>query len=71
MARKSRKETAAVPASQKPSLVYHSAAYIRLSSDAKRKPGDSLETQQDICPVKIHMLQIKKQQPIICGKMIS
>ena len=48
MARKSRKEAAQVPAIQKQPVVYHAAAYIRLSSDAKRKPGDSLETQQDI-----------------------
>ena len=48
MARKSRKETAAVPVAQKQAVVYNAAAYIRLSSDAKRKPGDSLETQQDI-----------------------
>jgi DNA invertase Pin-like site-specific DNA recombinase len=37
-----------VPTIQKQPVVYHAAAYIRLSSDAKRKPGDSLETQQDI-----------------------
>ena len=48
MARKSRKETAPVPTIQKQPVVYHAAAYIRLSSDAKRKPGDSLETQQNI-----------------------
>ena len=48
MARKSRKETSMVPTIQKQPVVYHAAAYIRLSSDAKRKPGDSLETQQDI-----------------------
>ena len=48
MARKSRKDGAAVPVAQKQAVVYAAAAYIRLSSDAKRKPGDSLETQQDI-----------------------
>jgi len=48
MARKSRKETAAVPVAQKQAVVYNAAAYIRLSSDAKRKPGDSLYNQQDI-----------------------
>lgn len=48
MARKSRKGTAMVSEVQKLALVYYAAAYIRLSSDAQRKPGDSLETQQDI-----------------------
>ncbi len=48
MARKSRKDGSAVPIQQQQAVVYNAAAYIRLSSDAKRKPGDSLETQQDI-----------------------
>ena len=48
MARKSRKQpqlAASIEASQ---TIYNAAAYIRLSSDARKKRGDSLETQQDI-----------------------
>ena len=48
MARKSRKIPAEVPFVQEQTVVYNAAAYIRLSSDAKRKPGDSLYNQQDI-----------------------
>ncbi len=48
MARKSRKFPVETPVVQEQDVVYNAAAYIRLSSDAKRKPGDSLETQQDI-----------------------
>lgn len=47
MARKSRKIPELVQAEQT-QLSYNAAAYIRLSSDANRKPGDSLENQQDI-----------------------
>ena len=48
MARKSRKGSVETPAVQEQDVVYNAAAYIRLSSDAKRKPGDSLYNQQDI-----------------------
>ncbi len=48
MARKSRKAPTAVSAVQEQTVIYNAAAYIRLSSDAKRKPGDSLYNQQDI-----------------------
>jgi site-specific DNA recombinase len=48
MARKSRKQPEAAVNSEPMHLVYNAAAYIRLSSDAKKKRGDSLETQQDI-----------------------
>ena len=48
MARKSRKIPTTVLVVQKQDAVYNAAAYIRLSSDAKRKPGDSLYNQQDI-----------------------
>jgi len=49
MARKSRKnvETAASEHSAT-NAVYNAAAYIRLSSDDKKKRGDSLETQRNI-----------------------
>ena len=48
MARKSRKNIDAAVSVQPTQKIYSAAAYIRLSSDVKRKPGDSLETQQDI-----------------------
>ena len=37
MARKSRKGSVETPAVQEQDVVYNAAAYIRLSSDAKRK----------------------------------
>ncbi len=48
MARKSRKPTNLAVQTQPEQLIYNAAVYIRLSSDARRKPGDSLENQQDI-----------------------
>ena len=49
MARKSRKQCDAAPVVlEQKCTVYNAAAYIRLSSDAAKKRGDSLETQQDI-----------------------
>lgn len=48
MARKSRKATESAVRTQPGELIYNAGAYIRLSSDARRKPGDSLENQQDI-----------------------
>jgi len=49
MARKSRKNTDAVIAEPVTENVYYNAAaYIRLSSDDKKKRGDSLETQRNI-----------------------
>ena len=49
MARKSRKnlDIAAVPVATEP-VYYRAAAYTRLSSDVKKKRGDSLETQRNI-----------------------
>ncbi len=49
MARKSRKhiDIAAVPVAAEP-IYYRAAAYTRLSSDVKKKRGDSLETQRNI-----------------------
>ncbi len=49
MARESRKnlDTAAAPVVAEP-VFYHAAAYTRLSSDDKKKRGDSLETQRNI-----------------------
>lgn len=47
MARKSRKQPVVEKAAPE-QINYGAAAYIRLSSDARRKPGDSLENQQDI-----------------------
>lgn len=48
MARKSRKQSLVSAPTEPVQKVYNAAAYIRLSSDAKKKRGDSLETQQDI-----------------------
>ena len=48
MARKSRKSVETTVLAQPEQLIYNAGAYIRLSSDARRKPGDSLENQQDI-----------------------
>ncbi|MDL2258455.1 recombinase family protein [Eubacteriales bacterium OttesenSCG-928-K08] len=49
MARKSRKHIVDVVATMAPERVlYNAAAYTRLSSDDKKKRGDSLETQHDI-----------------------
>ena len=48
MARKSRKITETMVLAQPEQLIYNAGAYIRLSSDARRKPGDSLENQQAI-----------------------
>ena len=48
MARKSRKQPQPTTHVEQVRTVYNAAAYIRLSSDAKKKRGDSLETQQDI-----------------------
>ena len=48
MARKSRKATETAILAHSEQLIYNAGAYIRLSSDARRKPGDSLENQQDI-----------------------
>jgi DNA invertase Pin-like site-specific DNA recombinase len=48
MARKSRKAIETSIMAQPEQLIYNAGAYIRLSSDARRKPGDSLENQQDI-----------------------
>jgi DNA invertase Pin-like site-specific DNA recombinase len=49
MARKSRKniDTAAVEIEQS-AKIYNAAAYLRLSSDDKKKRGDSIATQRDI-----------------------
>ena len=49
MARKSRKNLDNTIVSVSPERVnYNAAAYVRLSADVKRKPGDSLETQRNI-----------------------
>jgi len=48
MARKSRKQPQSMTPIESAKTLYNAAAYIRLSSDAKKKRGDSLETQQDI-----------------------
>ena len=50
MARKSRKnlDCKAVEPVSSMSALYSAAAYVRLSADAKRKPGDSLENQRNI-----------------------
>jgi DNA invertase Pin-like site-specific DNA recombinase len=48
MARKSRKILENAAAENTPTVYYNAAAYVRLSADAKRKPGDSLETQRSI-----------------------
>lgn len=49
MARKSRKNIVETVANIEPERVfYNAAAYTRLSSDDKKKRGDSLETQHDI-----------------------
>ena len=48
MARKSRKNLALQPIVAVTTIQYRAAAYTRLSSDDKRKRGDSLETQRNI-----------------------
>ena len=48
MARKSRKNLETTTAENTSKVYYSAAAYVRLSADAKRKPGDSLETQRNI-----------------------
>ncbi len=50
MARKSRKQTVTEPVVSTPveTSLYRTAAYLRLSSDDRRKQGDSLETQRNI-----------------------
>jgi DNA invertase Pin-like site-specific DNA recombinase len=49
MARKSRKNAAeAAPVQNFAPVVYNAAAYLRLSSDDRKKRGDSLETQQNL-----------------------
>jgi DNA invertase Pin-like site-specific DNA recombinase len=48
MARKSRKNIEPVTSAVYETPTYNAAAYIRLSADARRKPGDSLESQRNI-----------------------
>ena len=48
MARKSRKNIEAVVTVEAAPTIYNAGAYTRLSSDDKKKRGDSLETQKDI-----------------------
>ncbi|MDR0916423.1 MAG: recombinase family protein [Oscillospiraceae bacterium] len=48
MARKSRKNAAETVKTATVTAAYQAAAYVRLSSDDKRKRGDSIETQQAI-----------------------
>jgi DNA invertase Pin-like site-specific DNA recombinase len=48
MARKSRKNLEQVVETEVTANVYNAAAYLRLSSDDKKKRGDSLATQRDI-----------------------
>jgi len=48
MARKSRKNLDNTVIENTSKVSYNAAAYVRLSADAKRKPGDSLETQRNI-----------------------
>jgi len=48
MARKSRKNLDAVAYVEPSSVFYNAGAYIRLSTDDKKKRGDSLETQRGI-----------------------
>jgi DNA invertase Pin-like site-specific DNA recombinase len=48
MARKSRKNIETVAPAVYETPTYNAAAYIRLSADARRKPGDSLESQRNI-----------------------
>ena len=48
MARKSRKNLENTAVENTSKVYYNAAAYVRLSADAKRKPGDSLETQRNI-----------------------
>lgn len=48
MARKSRKNNENAVAAVPVPVLYHAAAYLRLSSDDKKKRGDSIETQRNI-----------------------